>query len=328
MTGWENGPTPYDCAEKQDNLSIITSQNGFTYREDDYSEILNSKTFPINAGNINLSGVITTPFDKDAFKIVIPQRNSLHINAKPFSVGAAESGANLDIKLILYNSAMQSIRTYDPTDKMGAAIDTILNSGTYFLVVSGTGNKNTTEYGSLGSYTITGNTGSLLPIHEVKLNGKIIDSKHDFNWEIISNDPIKSITIETSTDGVDFKTITTLTASFDKFLFEPFQHKIHYYRLKVISVYGQIVYSNIVILKNGNETKNIFTVSNLVKTDIIINASEKYQYILSDMNARIISAGVGMPGINRINIGNKPDGMYILKLLADKQQQTIRIVKQ
>ena len=32
MSGWNNGPTPYGCGSNQDNLSIITSQNGFGYR--------------------------------------------------------------------------------------------------------------------------------------------------------------------------------------------------------------------------------------------------------------------------------------------------------
>src|SRR5665647_253405 len=37
LTGWNNGPTPSGCNAAQDNLSIITTQNGFAYRADDYS---------------------------------------------------------------------------------------------------------------------------------------------------------------------------------------------------------------------------------------------------------------------------------------------------
>jgi hypothetical protein len=37
MTGWNDGPTPYGCANVQDNLTIITSQNGFSYRTDDFT---------------------------------------------------------------------------------------------------------------------------------------------------------------------------------------------------------------------------------------------------------------------------------------------------
>src|SRR5690606_9430301 len=38
MTGWNNGPTPYGCANTQDNLTIITTQNGFGYRTDDHND--------------------------------------------------------------------------------------------------------------------------------------------------------------------------------------------------------------------------------------------------------------------------------------------------
>ena len=45
MTGWNDGPTPYGCSNTQDNLSIITSTNGFTYRADDYSDSMNTNSF-------------------------------------------------------------------------------------------------------------------------------------------------------------------------------------------------------------------------------------------------------------------------------------------
>ena len=38
MSNWNNGPTPYGCTDLQDNLSIISTQNGFGYRTDDYTE--------------------------------------------------------------------------------------------------------------------------------------------------------------------------------------------------------------------------------------------------------------------------------------------------
>ena len=41
MTGWNDGPTPYGCANTQDNLTIITSINGFSYRADDFKDEIN-----------------------------------------------------------------------------------------------------------------------------------------------------------------------------------------------------------------------------------------------------------------------------------------------
>jgi hypothetical protein len=46
---------------------------------------------------------------------------------------------------------------------MNVAVDTVLDSGDYYIVVDGAGNGNVDDYGSLGSYNINTKIGSLLP---------------------------------------------------------------------------------------------------------------------------------------------------------------------
>ena len=114
MSNWNNGPTPYGCTNFQDNTTIIATQNGFTFRPDDYTEILNGSTYTLPVSNFNINGIITTNTDKDAFKFTLAQNSNFHLTAIPFNVGSNYIGANLDIKLELYNSAATLIRTYDP----------------------------------------------------------------------------------------------------------------------------------------------------------------------------------------------------------------------
>jgi hypothetical protein len=132
MSNWNNGPTPYGCTNIQDNLSIITTQNGFGYRADDYTEVLNGTTTVLSAGSFTKNGIISTNTDKDAFKFSMAQSTNFHLTVMPFSVAANSTGANLDIKLELYNNAGTLIRTYDPSDVMSVTIDTVLNSGNYY----------------------------------------------------------------------------------------------------------------------------------------------------------------------------------------------------
>ena len=49
LSGWNNGPTPSGCTSEQDNLSIITNGNGFTFRIDDHSDNpnLNPTVIPV-----------------------------------------------------------------------------------------------------------------------------------------------------------------------------------------------------------------------------------------------------------------------------------------
>jgi hypothetical protein len=326
MTGWNVGPTPFDCATAQDNISIIVSTNGFGYRADDHTETLDNNTTVLNANNINAAGIITTSTDKDAFKIVLVQNSTIHFEVNPFSLGANNAGANLDVMLSLYSSTGTLIRSYDPLSTMNVIVDTTLATGTYYFVVDGTGNNNVSQYGSLGSYTITGSRG-LLAIHNVSLQGKNNNNKHQLNWNVIADEPIVKQVLEASSNGIDFLPIMTDVSGVKSFTNTPNKSGTIFYRLKVTSSIGESNYSNIVGLKsNGNE--KLFEVSTLVQQDIKITAIENYAYNLYDANARLITSGKERKGVNNINVANLPKGMYVLQMINDNYKQIERIIKQ
>ena len=326
MSNWNNGPTPYGCTNTQDNLSTITTQNGFGYRADDYGETMNGSTTPLT-GNFNKPGIITTNTDKDAFRLTIAQTSNFHLTANPYSIGPNNAGANLDIKLQIYSVSGTLINTYDPASTMSVSVDTVLNAGTYYLKIDGTGNTNIGEYGSLGSYTLSG-VNAPLPIHAIILNGTTENSKHNLSWQVYADEPIQTAVLENSTDGIAFTALTSVGATADRFSYNPFQNTTLYYRLKVTSLAGQIVYSNTVALKAIINTDNIFKVSTLIQNEITVQAAEPYQYQLSDMNGRVISKGNGMAGFNNISMSSQPKGMYIIQLYSKNKQQTERIIKQ
>jgi hypothetical protein len=327
FSNWNDGPTPYGCTITQDNLTTITTQNGFGYRVDDYNETLNGSTYAFAANSFNANGIITTNTDKDAFKFTLNSNSNFHIAATPFNVGAASSGADLDIVIELYSSPTTLIRTYNPMATLGATVDTVLNAGTYYIKIMGGGNSNIGSYGSLGSYTITGSFGGL-PIHQVNLNGNTDKNKHNLNWNIIADEPIKTIEVQSSTDGAGFTALTTVHAASTNFSYQPFKSNTIFYRLKVTSVLNQTVYSNTIALKGTADAENAFKVSTLVHSEIIINAAANYQFVLTDMNGRTISTGTGLKGINHVDASNLSGGMYIIQLFNNDKRQTERIIKQ
>jgi hypothetical protein len=327
MSGWNNGPTPYGCSVVQDNLSIITTDNGFGYRTDDYSDDINASPILIDPSPAPLKGIITTSTDADAFKINIPVNTNFHIDVNPFSVGPNNQGADLDVKVSLYDAAKTLVRVYDPADRMNVAVDTILNSGDYYLVVRGAGNSNVSDYGSLGSYSITGLKG-ILPIQNIKLTGRKDKSKDYLNWNIISDEPIKSITVESSATGRNFSAAATVKETANSFEYTPFQQPVTYYRVKVTSVTNQIIYSNIIALKAIENAAQAFNVSTFVRNQLTINAPGNYQYKLSDINGNGIAKGYGTQGFNQLAIDRQPAGIYILQLITSNEKQTKRIIKQ
>ena len=327
MTGWNFGPTPNGCASIQDNLTIISSQNGFTYRTDDYVETMNAATTVLNTGSFNINGIIATNSDRDAFKYTVTGTSSIHIDAIPFRLNTSNTGADLDIQIDVYNEANVLIKTYAPSNVMNVVIDTTLNTGTYYFVVSGAGNLNTGDYGSLGSYTLTGFSGPL-PIHDVSLIGSDDKGKHALKWNIIADEPIKSQLVEISFNGIDFKPLTTVIVPSNSFVYLPYQAGTLYYRLKVTSVIEQVAYSNIIALKANGKNAQSYSVSTLIQNEITVNASDNYEFLVVDANGRMIKKGRGITGINRIDMATLSSGLYIIQITNQFTKQTERIIKQ
>ena len=331
LSGWNNGPTPSGCTADQDNLSIITSRNGFTYRTDDHTDdpAVNPTVLQVNATQFSSDGIITTNTDKDAFKINFPKNGIFRLEAKPYSVGPNNEGADLDVKATLLNSSMQVIQTYDPADKLDVTIDTTLMAGDYYIMIQGTGNQNTSNYGSLGSYTLRGmySPFTVLPINQVLLSGNVNSDEHDLKWSIITDVPLQTLELESSDNGSIFTTLTTLSVNDRSFDYTPLLKENIFYRLKAVSVSGQAVFSNIIILKATQTPLNAFTISTMVNAEIKINAKQNFDYQVGDMSGRIIKTGKAPAGLMNIDIHNYPNGIYVLRLNCNSQRITQRIVK-
>ncbi len=326
MTGWNDGPTPYGCANTQDNLTTITTANGFGYRVDDFSGNMDESTTRLSTGSFDLGGIISTNTDKDAFSYILTAPSTLHIDVTPYSVGANNTGANLDVKVSLYNGS-SLIRVFDPSESMSVTIDTMLNAGTYYFVIDGSGNQNTSNYGSLGSYRLTGFNGPL-PIHDVALTGDIVNDKHVLKWNIVADEPIQSQDVEISFDGTHFITLATMDGSPLQYSYIPSRTGMLYYRLKVTSEIKEVAYSNIIALKSSVKRPKYFTVPTLVTDWMKVMAEDNFQYALFDANGRMVATGKGTPGTNLINLNNKASGVYVIQLITNTTKQTERIIKQ
>ena len=158
VTQWNYGATPNGCTYLQDNLSVITTTNGFGYRTDDVANVYSSATaITVAANAFSKDGIISTTTDIDFFKFSFASTGNFKMIAIPYNVGADLSGANLDMKITLHNAKGIIIRTYDTVDSLHIRIDTTLNAGNYFIQIDGAGSiSNANDYGSLGAYTISG----------------------------------------------------------------------------------------------------------------------------------------------------------------------------
>ena len=148
----------------EDDLQIITTQNGFGYVADDYADDiagaldLPATTVPGGGRSVDVSGVISETGDKDFFRLDI-QAGTIDL-----AFDGAQYGSNLDIGVELFDANGSLVLSVDPQNIADATLNLTVPPGTYYLAVDGVGKQATgtgelqgySDYGSLGQYTITG----------------------------------------------------------------------------------------------------------------------------------------------------------------------------
>ncbi len=159
ITQWSKGEY-VDASNHEDDLAILTTQNGFGYRADDHGDIINAATPLTFAVEGTLaSGIIERSTDVDFFSFDLSGEETT------ITVGGVDTVTNLDALVNLYDELGRLIETYDPLDTFYASIDaSTLAPGRYYLGVAGTGScvggeLHYTDYASLGAYTISTSPG-------------------------------------------------------------------------------------------------------------------------------------------------------------------------
>jgi len=324
MSGWNNGPTPQGCNNLQDNLSTITTRNGFGFRTDDYADERGT-AYWLTSENPEVRGIIERPGDRDVFRFNISRSSHVQLNAVPFSIGNNQEGAGLDISMKLYNSRQELIREYNPATQLVAGLDTIIETGLYYLEISGTGNNNTSDYSSLGAYTLTGSINAAPPCR-VDFSGSVAGNWHELKWSLSCFEQLSAATIQVAADGNEFSDLRTIGIRETRFSYQPMAAGELYYRLKMQSASGNTSFSGVVRLAAPKAVSEIWA-STLNTSDITIHAPANFQYRLFDLNGRMVETGQKAAGIQKLSLTNQPAGTYVLWLDACGLRKTVRVLK-
>jgi hypothetical protein len=336
-TQWNFGATPNGCNYQQDNLKVITSNNGFGYRPDDHADLYTSASvINIASGIFSKTGVIATTADQDYFRIDVSANGKVTLNAVPYNVGASNSGANLDIKLMLQDSKGTTIGTYEYKDSLQAKIDTTLSAGTYYLIIDGTGNVNSSnDYGSLGAYTIEGNylaattptsnTGSTTTTGSSSnnfSNATIVGSKVNDGNRLVFNG-IKegeAITLMYAAEEGGFIDLAKPSTKQSSYLHKVNDGKTYTYQLRIVEKTGYVKFSNQVKIM-ANASTSGFKVIKQAQQPVIVNATAAYDFQIVDNFGHVISAGKATAGTKTFDVRNYPAGIYNLRLMSADEQK-------
>ncbi|HEX2606336.1 MAG TPA: T9SS type A sorting domain-containing protein [Flavisolibacter sp.] len=329
MTLWNNGANPYGCTSLQDDLGIITSYNGFSYRTDDLSNTPATAT-PTNFtnGQFTINGVIERNTDVDVIKFTLPEAGTLHLEGAPYSVASGYSGANLDLQMELSNADQSVVVSYNPDDLLQSVADTFLEAGTYYVSMKGRGNLYAPQYASLGSYTLQASFsgGGVLPLHRLELKGTREKNKHVLDWTLTADEPLVAQQLEWSSDGRTFVSVAAPSNELRHYAWLPSKQGLAYYRLKVVLSAGKTYYSNVVAIDQATGNRPAVS-STLIGSQVTIHAPEGWSYTVYDFNGRRIAGGALAPGLNTLSSDRWSAGIYLLRFVQADAQFTEKIIK-
>lgn len=153
LSQWDKGE--YDLTNNtEDDLSEITTLNGFGYRVDDHGNTTGTATpMVINSS----AGIIERNTDVDYFSFTMASSGNFSVAINPDNLAP-----NLDVLAKIHDASGAVLHTDNPIGQVYASFDVTLAAGDYYISVDGTGEGTPTgsnptgssDYGSLGYYSI------------------------------------------------------------------------------------------------------------------------------------------------------------------------------
>ena len=178
------------------------------------------------------------------------------------------------------------------------------------------------------SFTLTGC--NVLPLTLLQFSGKKEGYKHVLNWRTTNETGVHAYVVERSLDGNNFLPLGTVKAnntagSHGYTLADNLPIPgINYYRLKPVDRDGKFSYSNILILRNEQESGFITTiypnpVSKLLNVEMSSKTSQTIFMELTDYTGKklLVNTLTVLQGINQhqISLEHLPAGIYILQVM-------------
>lgn len=335
LTLWNKGTSSKACTHIQDDIAVIASTwNGVSLRTDEYGDTRsNSSNINFIGNQYAISGMITQSTDIDYFKLNLSQAGRLTLDANPFRAinTATLSSPNIDLKVTIEKADGSQLSVHNPLDAVKATFDTSLDAGTYYIKVNSTSNANTTNYGMIGSYNIIGTftAGGSLPVYSLVLNGNNNKGKHELSWNIVADEALESVTVETSEDGRSFTKLQDVNSNSRAFAYQPVSTGNRFYRLHVVTASQLKYYSNVINIKSSsNEVKFNILNNRVTGNEIVAQSKGNYTYRLLDMGGRNIQSGRVNIGFNRISSPALKSGMYLIQIIDGTEVTTERLMVQ
>jgi len=189
---------------------------------------------------------------------------------------------------------------------------------------------------------LSGSSASLpLPVKLVSFNGSVNKNRTQLQWMVAENETARNFEVQRSTNGIDFVTAGTVTASTKsgdaQYSFtENISAERVMYRLKMYDNNYKAEYSKILLFNSSLSTqKSLQVITNPVREKLIISfnndANEAAQVTIYDHTGRTIQKQTlnASTGVNTATValnGNYTNGMYIVELATKTSRLSQKIM--
>lgn len=189
---------------------------------------------------------------------------------------------------------------------------------------------------------LSGSAASLpLPVKLVSFNGSVNKNRTQLQWMVAENETARNFEIQRSTNGIDFVTAGTVSASTKsgdaQYNFtENISAERVMYRLKMYDNNYKAEYSKILVFNSSLSTqKSLQVITNPVREKLIISfnndANEAAQVTIYDHTGRTIQKQTlnASAGVNTTTValnGNYTNGMYIVELATKTSRLSQKIM--
>jgi hypothetical protein len=267
LVQWSKGE--YTSANQtQDDLAVMTSSYGITYRTDDHSNtIVGATPMTVSGTTVTGKGIISTTTDVDYLSF------QTAAGSVSFTITGNQRDSNLDVQARLFDASGTQILVNNPAG-LSASFTTTLAAGTYYLEIDGVGTGNPlqgyySDYGSLGEFNISGTVVAAAPTAPTapgSLGANVVSSSQvNLSWTDMSNNET-GFKVERSTDNNTWTTITTAANATSQNVTGLSANTLYYFRVRAVN--GTAESANVTTTATTQSTTQQATVSEVYVSDI------------------------------------------------------------
>jgi len=201
-------------------------------------------------------------------------------------------------------------------------------NGTDWGTATGSGNNTTnTASGLFNTFSpfIVTKLGVVLPLQLKNVAASIKAAGVEISWTVSNEEGVLHYEIEKSSNRMQFTSIGTVQASYRasyNFMDVAAQTNLVYYRLKITSSNGQVKYSDIIVVKSGNNTGISMYPNPVVNTLSITGLKNNSTFKIINATGQVVNLQRTNATSMSMNVAELKAGIYVIEVLNDGIKET------